>query len=142
MCHSSIVSVRDRTATTIITAAVHPCTVMMMRRLENRSATTPPRIEKVNRPKLIPVATAESASGLSSSASTWKTITMVHIPVPKDSTATAANREAIVPRSQWPQGTYPVEVHFAPYQGLAFDHRSQFEARPFVNVTEQLPIVR
>ena len=57
-----------------------------------REATHEGQAEKANRPKLIPVATAESASGLSSCASTWKTITMVHIPAPKTSMPTPANR--------------------------------------------------
>lgn len=74
-----------------MTTAVHPCTVMMMRRFENRSATTPPRMENENRPRLIPMATADNASGLSSREITWNTMTMVHMPVPKTSIPTAAN---------------------------------------------------
>lgn len=60
----------DSTATAAMTAAVSPCTVMMIRRFEKRSATTPPRTEKAKRPRLSPVATADRARGLSSSAST------------------------------------------------------------------------
>ncbi len=44
-------------------------------RYENRSAMTPPRIANAKRPRLRPVATAESASGLSS---IWTEVTGSH----------------------------------------------------------------
>lgn len=64
------------------------CTTMTIVRRENLSAATPPTSAKTNSPMLRHATTDDSATGLSSIANTWKTSTIVHIPMPKIDRAT------------------------------------------------------
>jgi hypothetical protein len=135
--------VRDRTATPVITAAVHPCTVMMIRRLENRSATTPPRIEKSEQ--------AEAHPCCDGGERKRAVIEREHLedhddgphPGAEDLDADRREQEPIVTRLQDGAGRASGWRSSRSYQHLALDHAVSSRATgPAVNVAKELPVVR